>query len=91
MFYIPIWISNLLLLVTCYLSGFQLVQMNRPNRIMNIQFLMIVFCLTMMVFITLSGRHGSPWMSLLFFIVAVSSLSVMIRQHRMLPPMKQFE
>lgn len=90
MFYIPGWISNTLLLVTCYLSGYQHVQMKRPNPIMNIQFLMIIFALAMILVITLYGRTN-PWLSLAFFLVAVGSLALMIRQHRMLPPNKMFE
>jgi hypothetical protein len=90
MFFIPTWISNVLLLVTCWLSGFQLVQLQRANPVKNIQFIMIVFCLLMAVIVTLYNKTN-PWLSLLFFLIAAGNLGVMIRQHRMLPPMKPFE
>jgi Ca2+/Na+ antiporter len=90
MFFIPTWISNVLLLITCWLSGFQLVQLRRANPVTGIQFVMIVFSLLMMVVVTLYNRT-SPWLSLLFLLIAAGNLAVMIRQHRMLPPMKPFE
>jgi hypothetical protein len=90
MFFIPTWISNILLLVTCWLSGFQLVQLKRANPVMNIQFIMIVFSLLIVLIITLYNKTN-PWLSLLFFLIAAGNLGVMIRQHRMLPPMKPFE
>lgn len=90
MVFIPTWVPNVLLLVTCWLSGFQLVQMKRANPVMNIQFIMIVFSLLMVLIITLYNKTN-PWLSLLFFLIAAGNLGVMIRQHRMLPPMKPFE
>jgi hypothetical protein len=88
--FIPAWISNILLLVTCYLAGFQHLQLRRPNPVTNIQFGVIVFCLLMVVIITLYNRVN-PWLSLVFFLIAAGTLGLMIRQHRMLPPMKRFE
>ena len=90
MFFIPIWITNVLLLVTCWLSGFQLVQMKRANPVTNIQFVMIVFSMLMVLIVALYTETNA-WLSLVFFLIAVCNLSVMIRQHRMLPPMKPFE
>jgi len=66
MFFIPTWISNVLLLVTCWLSGFQLVQLKRANPVMNIQFVMIVFSMLMVLIVALYNRTN-PWLSLLFF------------------------
>jgi Ca2+/Na+ antiporter len=90
MFFIPTWISNFILLATCWLSGFQLVKLSRPNPVLNLQFMMIVFCLLMTVTVALYNRENR-WLSLAFFLIAVGSLSVMIRQHRMLPPGKPLE
>ena len=90
MIFIPAWITNILFLVTIYLSGFQHVQLRRTNPVTNIQFLMIAFCLVMIVIVALYNR-ANPWLSLAFFITAVISLGVMIRRHRMLPPLKLFE
>ncbi|MDR3530427.1 MAG: hypothetical protein P4L90_07745 [Rhodopila sp.] len=90
MFFIPAWTSNILLLITCYLSGFQHVQLRRPNPITNIQFFMMGFSLLMILIITLYNRQ-SPWLSLAFFLIAAGSLGFVIRQHRMLPPMRRFE
>lgn len=90
MIFIPSWCSNILLLVTVYLSGFQHVQLKRPNPVTNIQFFMMIFCMFMIVVITLSNKRN-PWVSLVFFLIAVASFVTMIRQHRMLPPMKPIE
>jgi hypothetical protein len=49
MFLIPAWISSVLFLITCYLAGYQHVQLRRPNPILNLQFLMIVFSLLMIL------------------------------------------
>ncbi|HEY0185543.1 MAG TPA: hypothetical protein VGC09_22300 [Rhodopila sp.] len=87
MFFIPAWISNILLLITCYLSGFQHVQLRRPNPVTNIQFFMVAFCLAMIVIIALYNRVN-PWLSLVFFLTAITCLGYMIRQMRMLPPRK---
>ena len=51
---------------------------------------MIVFCLLMILVVALYNRIN-PWLSLGFFAVAAICLGTMIRQHRMLPPMKPFE
>jgi hypothetical protein len=90
MFFVPAWISNILLLITCYLSGFQHVQMKRPNPVTNIQFVMMVFSLLMILIIAFYNREN-PWLSLAFFLIAVGSFALTIRQHRMLPPRKPFE
>ena len=51
---------------------------------------MIVFCLVMILIVAIYNRDN-PWLSLAFFLIAVGSLGVMIRQHRMLPPNEAFE
>ena len=48
------------------------------------------FSLLMVLVITLYNRVN-PWLSLGFFLIAAGSLGLMIRQLRMLPPMKRFE
>jgi predicted membrane channel-forming protein YqfA (hemolysin III family) len=90
MFFIPAWISNILLMITVYLAGFQHVQMKRPNPVANLQFVMIAFALAMIVIIALYNREN-PWLSLAFFAIAVGSLLLMIRQMRTLPPIRTFE
>jgi hypothetical protein len=90
MVFIPVWVTNILFMITIYLSGFQHVRLRRPNPITNIQFFMIAFALVMIVIVTLYNRVN-PWLSLAFFVTSVVSLGMMIRQHRMLPPMKIFE
>lgn len=90
MIFIPAWITNILFFVTFYLSGFQHVQLRRPNPITNLQFFVMAFSLAMIVIVALYNREN-PWLSLGFFLTAVSSLGLMVRQHRMLPPMKPFQ
>jgi hypothetical protein len=89
-FNIPTWISNVLFLITIYLAGFQHVQLRRRNSVMNLQFMMIVFALVMMVLGALYS-HVNPWLSLAFFVLAVTSLGVTYRQFRTLPPMRSIE
>jgi hypothetical protein len=90
MFFIPAWVTNVLFMITVYLSGFQHVQMRRANPVTNIQFFMIAVSLLMMLVVAFYNRE-SPWLSLAFFLIAVCCLGVMIRQHRMLPPMKPIQ
>lgn len=90
MLFVPTWVTNFILLVTCWLSGYQLVQMRRPNPVTNIQFCMIVFCLLLVLIVALHNRRD-PWLSLAFFLISIANLGIMIRQHRMLPPTKRFE
>jgi hypothetical protein len=90
MFFVPAWVSNVLLLITCWLSGFQLVQLRRPNPLATIQFWAVLFCLLMVLLVALYNEVN-PWLSLTFFVIAVGCLGGMIRQHRMLPPMKRIE
>lgn len=90
MFYVPTWITNVLLLATIYLSGFQHVRLKRRNPVTNVQFIMIVFALFMMIMVTLYNRTN-PWLSTGFFVIAVASLLTMLRQFRMMPPMRSIE
>jgi Flp pilus assembly protein TadB len=90
MFFVPAWLTNVLFLATAILSGFQHVQMARPNPVTNIQFFMCAFALLMMLVVVFCNQLD-PWLSLGFFVIAVCGLGVMIRQNRMLPPMKPFE
>ena len=91
MIFIPIWITNFLLLGTCWLSGYQLVQLRRTNPILTIQFAMVVFCLPMAAIIARYNKMMNPWLSLAFFLIAVINLTVMLRQHRLLPPKRRLE
>lgn len=85
MFFISPYISNTLFIATIYLSGYQHVQLYKPNPIKTLQFFVIIFCLVMMLVVAFYNRVN-PWLSWAFFIVAVGSLLFMIRQHRYLPP-----
>jgi Ca2+/Na+ antiporter len=87
MFFVPAWITNFLLLITCWVLGFQLWRRQLPNPLTNIQFVMIVFCMMMVLAVALYNRVN-PWLSLVFFLIAVAALGLMIRQFRKLPPMK---
>ena len=90
MIFIPAWVTNVLFFVTFYLSGFQHVQLRRANPITNIQFVMCVFSLAMIIIVALYNREN-PWLSLAFFIAAASSLGLMVRLHRLLPPLRKFQ
>lgn len=90
MFFIPTTLTNILLLATCWLSGIQLSRLKLANPVPSIQFLMILFCMVIAVVVTLYNKVN-PWLSEALFVVAVVSLGVMIRQNRMMPPMKPFQ
>lgn len=90
MFFVPGWLTNILLLITCYLAGYQHVQLDRPNPIKTLQFGVIIFSL-LMILVVVFCNHINPWLSAGFFLAAAGSLAYMIRQHRMLPPRKSFE
>jgi hypothetical protein len=90
MVFIPTWITNILFLITVYLSGFQHLQLRRPNPVTNIQFFIMAFSVAMIVIVAVYNRVN-PWLSLAFLITSVANLGVVIRQHRMLPPTKMFE
>jgi hypothetical protein len=90
MFFIPTWITNVLLFVTFYLLSFQHVQLRRPNPIMNLQFAMMVFTLAMILVTTFYNRE-SPWLSLTLFVLSVANLFLAYRQFRMLPPLRSIE
>nr|WP_294503815.1 hypothetical protein [uncultured Rhodopila sp.] len=88
MIFIPSWISDVLFLITVYLAAFQHVQLQRPNPITNIQAVMCVFGLVMILVVWFDNQIN-PWLSFGFFLTAVASLGLIIRQHRMLPPRQQ--
>jgi hypothetical protein len=90
MFFIPTWLSNVLLMITIYISGFQHVQLRRKNPVANLQFVMMAFSLLMILLIALYNRE-SPWLSLAFFAISVLSLALMVRQFRMMPPLRSME
>ena len=84
MFFIPGWITNILLLATAVLS-IQLRRLYRPNPASAPQFWMTVFCLVMTLVVTFTARRD-PWLSLGFFIIALGCMLFIFRQHRYLPP-----
>jgi hypothetical protein len=90
MFFIPGWLSNILLMITIYVAGFQHVQLRRRNPVANLQFVMIAFSLLMILLIAIYNRE-SPWLSLAFFAISVASLGLMVRQFRMMPPLRTME
>ncbi|WP_428537361.1 hypothetical protein [Rhodopila sp.] len=90
MFFIPTWVTNIVFLITCWVSGFQHLRLRRPNPVTNLQFFMMAFSLIMILIVALYNREN-PWLSLAFFVLAIGCLSWMIRQLRMLPPMKPIE
>lgn len=87
---IPAWISNVLFLITCYVAGFQHVQLKRLRSVINLQFFMMVFSLAMICAHAVYFRH-TPWLSLPFFLLSVASLSLMVYQFRRMPAKLPFQ
>ncbi len=90
MFFVSPYITNVILLVTIVLSGVQHARLKRHNPVTNVQFGMMVFCMTLVVVVALYNR-AEPWLSLAFFTVAVGCLMIMLRQQRMMPPTNAIE
>jgi peptidoglycan biosynthesis protein MviN/MurJ (putative lipid II flippase) len=92
MFFIPIWIPNVLLLLSCILANYQQWRLNRENVFKTLQFAITIFSVTMIIFGLLFTRsHRDPWISVAFFVVAIAILVITMRQFRTLPPNRAFE
>ena len=89
-FFISPYLTNIMFLITIYVSGFQHVQMKRPNPVTNIQFFLMVFGMVMIIVVALYNSVN-PWLSLAFFLAGAASLATAIRQLLMMPPMKPIE
>jgi Ca2+/Na+ antiporter len=90
MIFIPVWISNVILLIACVWSAIQHTLLRRANPVTNIQFFIMIFTIVMMLGVVFYN-NVNPWLSLGFFLIAVVCLGVTFRQQRMMPPMKPFE
>jgi hypothetical protein len=89
MIFIPIWITNVLLLVSCVMANFQHWRLNRENPFTTLQVGIVVFSLIMVVVVVVyTLNHRDPWMSLVFFLIAVGIFGLTFRQFRMMPPVK---
>ncbi len=91
MFFIPIWIPNVLLLASCVLANYQQWRLNPENVVKTVQFGISVFSIVMivaMVLFTLS--HRDPWISLIYLLVALGTLWFTIRQFRKLPAKRAY-
>jgi protein-S-isoprenylcysteine O-methyltransferase Ste14 len=92
MIVIPSWITNVLYLTTCILAAYQHWRLNRENPVANPQFVAIICSMVMVLVVVIYTRHHpNPWVMLVFFLIAVTGLSLIIRQHRTLPPSRAFE
>jgi membrane protein implicated in regulation of membrane protease activity len=90
MFFIPIWITNVLFLLSSVLSAHQHWRLNRENPI-TIQFANIIFSgIMILVGVFYTRNHHDPRVSLVFFLIAAVSLFLTIRRFRTLPPKKAF-
>jgi uncharacterized protein involved in response to NO len=86
MIFIPTWITNVLLLVSCVMANFQHWRLKRENPFTNLQVGIVVFSLAMVVVVVLYNLwHRDPWVSLAFFLIAVAVFCVTFRQFRTLP------
>jgi len=90
MFFISPYLTNIMFLITIYMSGFQHVQMKRPNPITNMQFFLMVFSMVMVIVVAFYNRVN-PWLSLAFFLAGAASLATAVRQLRFMPPLKPIE
>jgi hypothetical protein len=90
MFFIPIWITNVLFLISCVIAGYQHTRFNRENPFLNQQFITIVVSLILIV-VNVLYNHVNVWLTLVIFLLSVIGLIMTLRQQRMLPPNKAFE
>ncbi len=69
------------------LSAWQHVRMARANPFAGIQLWLMLFCIVMMLVVNfLDRRNPNPWLTVLFFVVAVATFLFALRQNRMVPP-----
>jgi Ca2+/Na+ antiporter len=88
MVFVPAWIPNLMLLVSCVICAIQHLQLKRANPVTNLQFVTIVFSILMMLFIAFH-RRTDPWLSWGFLLIATGTLVLTLRQNRKLPPSRR--
>jgi hypothetical protein len=74
MVFIPTWIINILLFGTFVLTYIQHWRLGRRNPLTNIQFVMMVFLMTMILVVTLYNRNNAL-LSLGFFLTDALSLA----------------
>jgi len=80
------------LIAAAALSAWQHVQIARLNPFTAIQIWLIVFCIVMMLVVNFLDRGSpNPWLTVLFFVVAVATFFFALRQNRMVPPRKRIE
>ncbi len=72
-------------LAAAAVACWQLVRIPRANPLIGMQFWAVLFCIVMML-LTNFLSHRNPWLSAGFFIVAVATLLLVLRQNRMVPP-----
>jgi len=84
------FITNTLFIAVVALSGWQHVRMQRPNPILNMQFGMMILGVVMMLVVTFCNTV-TPWISLVFLLIAVAALLIVWRQNRMVPPRRPIE
>jgi hypothetical protein len=69
------------------LSAWQHVRIARVNPLTGIQLWMMLFCIVMMLVVNfLDRRNPNPWLTVLFFVIAVTTFLFALRQNRMVPP-----
>jgi hypothetical protein len=72
MIFIPIWIPNVLFLLSCVMSAYQHWRLNKENPVATLQFGIILFSMVMILAAVLYSRsHRDPWISMVFFLAAV--------------------
>ncbi len=92
MFFIPIWIPNVMLLAACVLANYQQWKLNPENVLKTRQFKIVVFSLLTIVFIVIyTLKHRDPWISLVFFLIGLATLAVTMRQFRTLPQTRAYK
>jgi NO-binding membrane sensor protein with MHYT domain len=80
-FIIPIFIA------AATLSAWQHVRIARMNPFAGIQLWLMLFCIVMMLAVNfLDRRSPDPWLTVLFFVIAVTTFLFALRQNRMVPP-----
>lgn len=69
------------------LSAWQHVRIARVNPLVGIQLWLALFCIVMMLVVNLLDRRNpNPWLTVLFFVAAVTTFLFALRQNRMVPP-----
>ncbi|HVY14672.1 MAG TPA: hypothetical protein VHB27_05560 [Rhodopila sp.] len=90
MVFVPAVITNLIMIAAAVVSGFQHARLKYRNPVTNVQFAVMAATPVLILAVTLYNR-ASPYLSVVFLLIALAAMMLTIRQQRMIPPRRMNE